>query len=805
MKGPILIAFFLVWGIASGQKKEEIYIDQREQINIASSESVSIHIPRPSQLKSGATTKAIINVNFVNFPEQAKKVFLDAVSIWENQIYSEVPIQVQATWESMSGNILGKGMPACFYRNFDGALYPDIFYPITLVEKLSGKNVNGAEADIVCSFNSNISWYMGVDGKTPSGQYDFLTAVLHEITHGLGFSGFLDVENNQGFISSSNGIPSIYDYYILNELGQQISNPSFFSRPSSELYKQLTSDKLKIQDPAVNYLQNETKRLVYAPSTWRDGSSIYHTKESSLMSPAMFKGNAIHNPGENVMTILNEIGWKTVSFKHEKVNDMEVATTAVPVTIKINSDFEMDKSSVKLIYSTDYFTTSDSVSLNYNNISGQYTGEIPVAHSSGNIQYYFTSKTTASKEYRYPSLAPSKKLLFKIGPDYFPPVVSHNPTKIIPEALQNLTISAMAEDNMEIGTVIVEYKINGIPQEPVVLNSDSVNRFKGNIRLDENMGSLEYRILAEDNSSRKNKKYAPQAGFYQVEIFRPEEPLNGYVSDFNSATDDFIHSDFRISAQAGFTSGILHTMHPYQVSGVENEMYHQVAQLKYPIVVRENGIMSFDEVVLVEPGTQGTRYSDRLFWDYVIVEGSNDNGVTWLPLSEGYDAQQSDAWHSAFTSSIVNNLSVSNGSEDMFVRRSLNLTNNTGFRDGDVILVRFRLASDASINGWGWAIDNLEIQKLQVGNSEIERGYTVQVYPNPFSGILNIDFSSQTSSQVEVSVFNLTGKTVFSETWSDTAWDSKKQIDLSTLNSGIYLVQGVDENANQFTKKIIKN
>ena len=54
MKGQILIAFFLVWGIASGQKKEEIYIDQREQINIASSESVSIHIPRPSQLKSGA-------------------------------------------------------------------------------------------------------------------------------------------------------------------------------------------------------------------------------------------------------------------------------------------------------------------------------------------------------------------------------------------------------------------------------------------------------------------------------------------------------------------------------------------------------------------------------------------------------------------------------------------------------------------------------------------------------------------------------------------------------------------------------
>ncbi len=805
MKGPVLIALFLVWGIAHGQKPEEICIDHREQINIASPEAVSIHIPRPSQLKSGATTKAVINVNFVNFPEQAKKVFLDAVSIWENLIYSEVPIQVKATWEPMSGSILGKGMPASFYRNFDGALYPDIFYPITLVEKLSGKNMNGAEADIICAFNSNISWYMGVDGKTPSGQYDFLTAVLHEIAHGLGFSGFLNVENNQGLISSSTGMPSIYDYYILNELGQQISNPSFFSRPSGELYRQLTSDKLKIHDPAENYLLNEIKPSIYAPSTWRDGSSIYHTKESSLMAPMMFKGNAIHNPGENVMTILNKIGWKTVSFKHEKINDMEAATAAVPVSIKINSDFEMDKSGVKLIYSTDFFTTSDSISLSYNNISGQYSGEIPLARFSGNVQYYFKSKTTGNREFRYPSLAPSKKLLFKIGPDYFPPVVNHNPTKMIPEALQNVNITAMAEDNMGISTVKVEYKINGISQEPVELNNDSANWFRGNIRLMENMASLEYRIIAEDNSSRKNKKYVPQAGFYQVEIFRPEEPLNGYVSDFNSGTDDFIHSDFRISAQAGFSGGILHSMHPYQVSGVENEMYHQMAQLKYPIMVRENGIMSFDEVVLVEPGTQGATYTDRLFWDLVIVEGSKDNGVTWLPLSEGYDARQNDTWHSAFTSSIINNSSVSSGSEDMFVRRSLNLTNNTGFRDGDVILIRFRLASDASVNGWGWAIDNLEIQKLQVGNSEIEREYAVQVYPNPFSGILNIDFSSQTSSQVEISVFNLTGKTVFRETWSDTAWDSKKQIDLSTLDSGIYLVQGVDENTNKFTKKIIKN
>ena len=60
-------------------------------------------------------------VEFVNFPENAKSAFMYAVSMYENLIASDVPIKVQAVWESLGGNVLAKSKPSSFYKNFTGA------------------------------------------------------------------------------------------------------------------------------------------------------------------------------------------------------------------------------------------------------------------------------------------------------------------------------------------------------------------------------------------------------------------------------------------------------------------------------------------------------------------------------------------------------------------------------------------------------------------------------------------------------------------------------------------------------------
>ncbi len=808
MKKVVILLLAFTWMSSYGQNKADYIQEKREQINIASQRVNQTYIPRPEMLKSGNAKRANFEVEFVNFPENAKTAFNEAISIWGSLISSEVTIHVSARWEDLAGNILAFCKPASYYKNFEGAQVADAYYPVALVEKLSGENTNDSDPDIICTINKNTSWYFGTDGKTTSGKYDFVTAVLHEIAHGLGFTGFLEVENNEGFFDNSSNTPSIYDYFILNHLNQQIADKSLFNSPSSALSEQLTSEKLKIENPVMNLKDATAPVWIYAPGSWVEGSSIYHLNSSSLMAPSLMKGNAIHNPGENVLSILNEIGWNSVLFNHNKVKDFETACNSVPMSFSLISDYSIDITSAKLVYSSNYFTTCDTTSLVTTN-GNLFSGQLATSNKIGIFQYYFILNTSDGRRFSYPSLAPGKKLSFRIGTDYTAPVIKHIPVQLISEDLQQLPISAKVDDNLGVKSVKVEYKINGILQNALVLNNDSASVFSAlaSFAGTDNLNSFEYRIIAEDASNSKNKSYSPQSGFYSVDIFRAENPVSEYSSDFNSTTNDFYCNGFQVSKETGFSNASLHSVHPYTTSTDDDEKINLVSQLKYPVIVKNNGILSFDEVVLVEPGLEDLNYKNELFWDYVIVEASLDNGLTWLPLIDGYDSQINQEWNSTFNSSIVNNSSTSNGTEKMYVNHEINLTDNTGLAEGDVIFVRFRLASDESVNGWGWAIDNLEIQtKEEVTNTEIAPDYEVKVYPNPCPDFLKFDFSnSLTPSQIEVAVYDLSGKTVYKELWADIAWNTHKEIDLTKLHSGIYMVQAIDENANKFTQKIVKN
>ena len=138
-----------------------------------------------SNLKSANTLKTF-EVSYENFPEEAKEAFLYALSVWDQKITSTIKIRVLAKWENLSNNTLGEGKPAVFYRNFRGTPISNVFYPVALAEKITGREINKSdEADIVCSFNKTASWYIGANGQTPASSYDFITAALHKIGHGM--------------------------------------------------------------------------------------------------------------------------------------------------------------------------------------------------------------------------------------------------------------------------------------------------------------------------------------------------------------------------------------------------------------------------------------------------------------------------------------------------------------------------------------------------------------------------------------------------------------------------------------------
>ena len=67
-----------------------------------------------------------------------------------------------------------------------------------------GSDLDPADDDISATFNSNwgtagcgaaSSWYYGLDGNAPASSIDFVTVLLHELGHGLGFSTFVSLSS----------------------------------------------------------------------------------------------------------------------------------------------------------------------------------------------------------------------------------------------------------------------------------------------------------------------------------------------------------------------------------------------------------------------------------------------------------------------------------------------------------------------------------------------------------------------------------------------------------------------------------
>jgi len=819
MKWTLLAVLF---GIAVCNAEGQKYMGKpvyeiESPVNIATDEVNKRFIPPPAafnQLKSASSAKASIEVTYINFPEDAKRAFEYAASIWESLISSPVPIKILASWEYMNENILAKSRPAVFYNNFSGSPKQNIYYPVALVEKLSGREVNPGSHDIICNFNNKYPWYFGTDGNTPQTKYDFVSSVLHEITHGLGFSGFFADNNGMGYFNNNNNLPSIYDYFIYNYLNQQIADRSLFESPSQELHNQLTSENLKIISETQNNKSANTIDWIHAPGKWKTGASIYHLKgyrygdENSLMLPAACKGEAIHDPGEKILTILSKLGWKSVSFDFERLKDIEETCKELPVDAGVNSDIDQAVSKVEIIFSTDDFSTCESVSLQYDENTQRYAGKIPLNNYTGTLQYYLKAITINSRIFKYPADAPKNKFNLRIGPDYFIPDLRHNPVQLIYKSDPTIELSALATDNIGIKSVKIEYKINGDLQEPIPLSFEDNELYCGTIELPDqilNSKDFEYRITATDNSAQCNKRSLPSIGFYKARICHMKEPLSGYTTDFEEESDDFLCANFSISSLPGFSGNILHTQHPYPVSTLEHEKYNLIALLKHPVILQENGEMSFNEIVLVETGIPGSLHTDPDFMDYVIVEASRDEGINWLPLTEGYDSSLESEWNSEFSANYTNNTSSANGHESMLIKHSINLTQNTSLAAGDTIIIRFRLASDKSVNGWGWAIDNLKVQEVHTASEDIYAENNVTIYPNPFKDSFYINCEKIAgSSPVEIAVTDLSGKTIIHKTGIDAIYSPSIKIDFSKKSPGLYLVNINDGKGFNSTNKIIK-
>jgi len=262
------------------------------------------------------TSNTVINVNYTGFTPAAQTAFQFAVDIWESLLDSSVPINVNASFANLGSGILGQAGPEDFFINFSGAPQTNTWYPIALANSLAGQDLDPTASDIGSQFNSNFNWYYGLDNNVPTNQISFVSVVLHELGHGLGFLGLMDNQSGVGSWGFGTGFPGIYDRFTENGSGQSLLNTSLFPNPSTALGSQLTSNNIFFDGSNANAANGGNRVKLYAPSTWSGGSSYAHLDEvfnntpNALMTYSIGSGESILNPGPVTLGLFKDMGWK---------------------------------------------------------------------------------------------------------------------------------------------------------------------------------------------------------------------------------------------------------------------------------------------------------------------------------------------------------------------------------------------------------------------------------------------------------------------------------------------------------------
>jgi hypothetical protein len=151
-----------------------------------------------------------------------------------------------------------------------------------------------------------VPYYFGTDGMVPYRQYDFVTVVLHELGHGLGFSGYINAASGGYLLGAPRFIAMDRRIRYLGQFPWS-TNPPTSTLTASQA---VVSKNLFFQGTSLS-------GKLFAPTVPNPGSSVYHFDEAtypagdpdSLMTPSVRNGEANHSPGRLVCDLLVTIGY----------------------------------------------------------------------------------------------------------------------------------------------------------------------------------------------------------------------------------------------------------------------------------------------------------------------------------------------------------------------------------------------------------------------------------------------------------------------------------------------------------------
>ncbi|MFM9989701.1 M4 family metallopeptidase [Flavobacterium sp.] len=289
----------------------------------------------------------------------------------------------------------------------------------------------------------------------------------------------------------------------------------------------------------------------------------------------------------------------------------------------------------------------------------------------------------------------------------------------------------------------------------------------------------------------------------------------GTTNTFNATTDALVTLDASGKTSTVWERGTLTTKTKLTNAIAGSQVYAtKLTAATYPVGVESylvsqcynisnlsSPTVSFDMAFDLEPN-----------YDFITLDYSTDGGTTWsilgtaadvnwynsgrLPSTTDCDACPGKQWTGNYATAPTGGTGV-NGNKRNY-SHSLSPFGSGGATPASSMMFRFNFYSDGGVVQEGAFVDNFLVQgTLSTQENEFEN---FGVYPNPSNGLFNVVLS--TSDKVNITLHDLRGRSIYNETFSSNGSVFNKELNFSTLSSGIYMLN-VESEGKKASKKII--
>jgi len=235
-----------------------------------------------------------------------------ALALWGEQLVGTVPVDINVLSVPMEPDVLGRAWQQQHFLNTTTNTY----YHSPLWNQLVGYDATTLR-DIRLEMNPNFSYHYQTNATPPNNKVDWVTVMLHEVCHGLGFSPIIREDGRYVYMAEAGGYatnhPGIYDRQLFQGTTENIRLTDLNQSGRAAL---ITSDNLYAGVPGSNLLvaNNGMRVKIYAPTTYQGGSSVSHWDNSAtfptFMKYAIYRGTATHTFNTRKIGILLDLGWK---------------------------------------------------------------------------------------------------------------------------------------------------------------------------------------------------------------------------------------------------------------------------------------------------------------------------------------------------------------------------------------------------------------------------------------------------------------------------------------------------------------